>query len=230
MAPKPREGVPDKPKAPRKPRPKPFSKVGGPTKTQENSALLRLPAEIRNQIYELVFTDGRHLIPERAKRTHWGRSQVPGLLLACKQTHMEAIQLFYYRTAFVFGWGTEGRFEKWIKKMGPARAALLKNVILSPSPQLSYYHSVNSFRTHGINHDAQAVQDRLDRARRDIALPLGVLQGSVKFLGYEVVTSSPEKHIGQVLELCSWALRVGWYWKIEPSEELRKLFHFIPMT
>ncbi|KAK5126081.1 hypothetical protein LTR85_011436 [Meristemomyces frigidus] len=65
------------------------------TNVQQNSPLLNLPAELRNEIYDLALT------PPADSRLDISKPKLiePGLLLACKQTRREASPLFYANNA-----------------------------------------------------------------------------------------------------------------------------------
>ena len=60
--------------------------------------LLGLPREIRDIIFKFVF-DGSKLEIPRLAHTR-SQPQSSGLLLACKQTHAEAIEVYYAKTHF----------------------------------------------------------------------------------------------------------------------------------
>ena len=61
---------------------------------QADSPLLeRLPQELRDTIYEMTFKDEIF----EPKKDH-----ILGILLACRQSHTEAIEIFYKTTTFMF--------------------------------------------------------------------------------------------------------------------------------
>lgn len=67
---------------------------------------LDLPSELRNNIYEKAFED---IVTIKG-----GKALAPGILLACKQVHDEAVMVFYESTTFYFvdfndgkGWYTQ---------------------------------------------------------------------------------------------------------------------------
>ncbi|KAF2162713.1 hypothetical protein M409DRAFT_26950 [Zasmidium cellare ATCC 36951] len=118
---------------------KPFGSVSGPNQPQHGSGLLRLPAELRNRIYALTLND---VVAYRARKTvayrkvHRVKAKAPGLLLACKQTYTEAVQLFYSQTTFLFD--DKKHIHAWARKIGSERTALVKSLRLSsPMPQHS---------------------------------------------------------------------------------------------
>ncbi|KAK4506323.1 hypothetical protein PRZ48_000053 [Zasmidium cellare] len=57
--------------------------------SNNEAPFFRLSAELRNQIYELVYQDAIITIPTTPNTTY------PGLLLACKQTYHESLKIFY---------------------------------------------------------------------------------------------------------------------------------------
>lgn len=94
--------------------------------TQQDSPLLDLPAELRNNIYEMIFED--NIINVEGEQP---RAQAPGLLVTCRQFYNEGIGV-YYACASVYGkldlevwsWLTQyhrleslGSFRKSIKKV-----------------------------------------------------------------------------------------------------------------
>lgn len=78
------------------------------------TSFMSLPAELRNEIYEMAFTD--HIVAITAA-DDWERiesplgiryykrpySTAPGILLANKQIHHEAITYYYRHSLFTFG-------------------------------------------------------------------------------------------------------------------------------
>ena len=70
--------------------------------TSPRCRLLELPAELRNQIYELVLT--QNLRCRRDPPPGTGVSLPgPGLLRTCKMIYQEALALYYRYTTFEFG-------------------------------------------------------------------------------------------------------------------------------
>lgn len=60
--------------------------------------LLDLPAEVRNNIYRLVLVDDFSVVYDSGSWDAVGT----GLLLTCKQTHQEAIDIYYAENLFEF--------------------------------------------------------------------------------------------------------------------------------
>ena len=80
---------------------------------QIQSQLLRLPAELRDQIYQYTFEgDIFDVDKPRLKKPH--RRNTIGLLLSCEQIHDEAIELYYKHTTFFFVDWNEGT--DWLKE------------------------------------------------------------------------------------------------------------------
>lgn len=119
-------------KMPRRKQARAFSKVGPPTQAQQHSRLLNLPAELRNQIYEYTFSSSPVEISRRSflKQNPKGLLKSSGLLLACKQIHHEAAQLYYSLTTFYVQRDAEYRIAHWINRIGPLRKALIQNIQL----------------------------------------------------------------------------------------------------
>ena len=65
------------------------------TPSAQDSPLLNLSAELRNQIYTLV------LVEDTAIHAHGGSLGRPGLLRTCKQIEAEASQVFFAYNTFV---------------------------------------------------------------------------------------------------------------------------------
>lgn len=74
----------------------------------DTSRLLKLPAEIRNRIYELVFADSTVIIQKAQKNVY--RPESIGILTACRQTYKESIGYFYSLTTFYGQWRTLATF------------------------------------------------------------------------------------------------------------------------
>ncbi|KAK4617817.1 hypothetical protein CLAFUW4_12533 [Fulvia fulva] len=102
--------------------------------TQTQSRLLGVPVAVRNRIYELVFKkEGTcHVSHRRKDGNPKGLIRVPGLLLACKQTYAESVQLFYGKT--IFTCSAPYRLEQWPRKLASTHRVLVKKIMLSPYP------------------------------------------------------------------------------------------------
>jgi hypothetical protein len=81
------------PRARGRPRPKPKK-----PKKKHCRFLDRLPPELRNSIYELVFKDTTF---EPVNHNRWKRPQNQALLATCRQIRHEALHIFYHETAFI---------------------------------------------------------------------------------------------------------------------------------
>ncbi|EME40641.1 hypothetical protein DOTSEDRAFT_27268 [Dothistroma septosporum NZE10] len=84
--------------------------------------LIKLPQELRDQIYDDVFTDA--VVDIRAYGT---RARHAGLTIACKQLYLETIELYYQRTAFVIG-SDAAVLYKWLKKIPAKHGKLVQDV------------------------------------------------------------------------------------------------------
>lgn len=97
---------------------------------QQQSRLMRVPPELRNHIYELVFKDS--LVPVNGFGSIMKRGSpaysAPGILLACHQTYNEAINTFYAETIFVAHYGFQ--LDHWIKRLPKRVVSLLNHVRL----------------------------------------------------------------------------------------------------
>jgi len=82
----------------------------------------KFPPELRNRIYHLAFSEPVYLLHSPTctyERTH---SATPGILLACRQIHQEAIGLYYNTSTFV------------AVGLGPSNTLRLLNMWLGWSP------------------------------------------------------------------------------------------------
>ena len=82
---------------PAKPKSKATKSANGGGDPQTASPLFSLPRELRDMIYEEAFRGHVQDVD------HHPNESYPGILLACKQTHHETINLFYKRTTFECG-------------------------------------------------------------------------------------------------------------------------------
>ncbi|KAK4494392.1 hypothetical protein PRZ48_014690 [Zasmidium cellare] len=93
---------------------------------QENSGLFKLPAGLRNRIYELAFKDTTVCVRSKTKNEPDGATVVPGLLLACKLLYAEALQIHFANTIFEFTSTT--RIAQWLRNIGPENRELVARV------------------------------------------------------------------------------------------------------
>ena len=212
-------------------RPRRFSKVDGPSKPQENSLLLsKMPAEVRNEIYKHALGQSVR-IPPQSKNTSCGRLIQPGLLLACKQTHSEAIRIWYATTTFVFDASQRKRLSWWTGKIGSARVSLLRNVYLSNSYFAgSAHYPAWHDNDWSIKYQAECTERLLKATRRITRLAPGVLKGGVSFGGpkeFFVFTSTPSETMEQILRTSTIEPGHGRVWTATPNEVLRKVAPFI---
>lgn len=72
--------------------------IFGPTDMTDQSAspIFKLPPELRNAIYSLVFQD--HTV-EVVSVERYLKAQPPGLLITCKQLYTEAVEVYYSNVA-----------------------------------------------------------------------------------------------------------------------------------
>lgn len=55
-----------------------------------------------------------------------GRTEVPGILLACKHTYVEALQIFFSKSIFLFT--NQSRLFGWLKNIGPENRSCVGHV------------------------------------------------------------------------------------------------------
>ncbi|KAK5136631.1 hypothetical protein LTR08_002645 [Meristemomyces frigidus] len=92
---------------------------------QDQSPLMRLAPELRNRIYQMVFEDTEVVLPD-ASKSHQGGMRVPGILMACRQVHEEAVGLFYSNA--VFTTSEHPRLLLWFDRLPLKYVMLLENV------------------------------------------------------------------------------------------------------
>jgi hypothetical protein len=125
------------------------SKISGPTQN-EISPLTVLPAELRNKIFTLSFQDHiSHYSIEYSTRSTKRASRMnannpcevvekkvkakePGLIMACKQTHQEALAIFYDNTKVQFD--NTQYLEDWARNVGWQRVDRVKCLLMSERP------------------------------------------------------------------------------------------------
>ena len=205
---------------------KPFSQVGPPATIQTDSQFLRLPPEIRNMVYELVFQDHVTMMPCYGKTTTIGSGKIiaPGLLRTCKQVHYEALSMYYNLATFLFTRATTRRAKQWIKTIGDARVALVSNACF-PTRYLGWL----SDRTHDKHARESAGMARRFLLQAKLELnPLSAALKSRIELAPDVyfATASPLQLVEEILKISEWNWRYGRYWTSQPSEELKRLLPF----
>lgn len=96
------------------------------------SIFLALPAELRIRVYELLFDSS--LISIRTGpllKRHGGVyayawTRTPGILLACKQTHGEAVHFYYELSTFASGWMPD--LGNWLKVLPKSRQNQIRHL------------------------------------------------------------------------------------------------------
>ncbi|SMQ53824.1 unnamed protein product [Zymoseptoria tritici ST99CH_1A5] len=110
------------------------SSVSGPKQAQD-SQLTSLAPELRNRIYALVFVGYINDALANEKDARSTTAATPGLILACKQFHQEALGIFYSHAGFQFC--DLYRLSLWKERIGKARTKFIHHVrVLS-----SYLHT-----------------------------------------------------------------------------------------
>ena len=115
-------------------------------------ALLLLPAEIRNRIYELVLVT-RSPVTIRATKYH--RASIkhvePGLLLSCRQIRNECLKIHYERNTFHFF--CAARYQPTLTD-GRCRVHMMRKILVSVSDYCSYSLSFKLDLTEGLRNDS----------------------------------------------------------------------------
>lgn len=99
--------------------------------TAQSSALLALPAELRNTIYHTVLKaeDENH---EQSQNL----SKRIGILQTCRQVREEASSIFFAETTFAFRVSIDGteKLTAWLTTIGPKNASLLTSLVITIVP------------------------------------------------------------------------------------------------
>ncbi|KAK4617814.1 hypothetical protein CLAFUW4_12212 [Fulvia fulva] len=102
---------------------------------QLHSRLLALLAELRDQIYELTFSDRPVRVGHRYwDKTRWRRNSAgvthrnAGIVLACKQLYYETLMLYYKHTEFL-AWSTSC-VREWVRCLQPECVRAIRMILL----------------------------------------------------------------------------------------------------
>lgn len=139
----------------------------------KSTGLLDLPRELRDAIYRRAFTNRTVTIDLNYR--------LPGILLACTQTHDEAIKAYYKYTIIEFH--RPQTAYKWLRALPATHFAMLKHVRYDTAYKLGM--KTNRLGNHWMYLEC-AVQFLLDefaerlKQESNITLPAGVLLASVK--------------------------------------------------
>ncbi|EME40719.1 hypothetical protein DOTSEDRAFT_27336 [Dothistroma septosporum NZE10] len=178
-------------------RSKEFTKVSGSDSAQHTSRLLKLPAELRNRIYRFAL-HGQMAYKLRkttkCKRLHTVKPQAPGLLLACRQTHIEAIRMLYQQAHIIFD--HLDILKKWTKKIGSNRLQLIGALHLKSSV-LDFKQLVASYWSPRWTLTAYAIeaQAALEAAKSELDIDHIVLKTDVYMPGRMVDIVWTEKSV-----------------------------------
>lgn len=164
-----------------------------------DSPFLNLPAELRNNIYELVLEEDASqelcLCQNRGARDnvplHWSDCSVrehykrPPLLSVCHQVMVEAGSIWYaqvqLRTVFV------NDIKDFISTIGQENAMRLSSVIMEAVPNLD-----SAMKRAAMRED--------EWTGNGIALREGVLKMSFRYRGLDVIASNPEEEADRIDE------------------------------
>lgn len=167
----------------------------------------KLSAEIRNQIWDLVF-ESPTVIVRSISATNPNTSP-PGILLSCKQAYYEAIKQHWSNSTFcIFGPSPH----RWIASIGRRRRELLKDVrVNSQEPVLPAFKTASRLviNWHDQLNAGEELLENCQAGKRGVEA--GVIKVKLMFREYQndanpvttVWTSDPD---GVALE---WVQRVG---------------------
>lgn len=119
-----------------------------------HSPLFKLPAELRNAIWELVVAEDQPLHVEppltyRLDRADVGTVLQPPLTKTCRAIRTEALPIFYSANKFCIGIGaieTERWARRWLEAIGAASREALCHVYIDVGGYYAYFRAVDSFR------------------------------------------------------------------------------------
>ena len=133
------------------------------------------------------------------------RAVTPGLLLACKQAHGEAIEIYYTTCVFNFPARLKSQFPSWLGKVGISRVRETR-LVDSPATRYPgwntmYYGSEWKFFVY---QTARSAKRLLKEVQILGLVKIGVDLGG----GYRVWTDAPIEFAAQVIKLvdCSWSI------------------------
>ncbi|KAK4494831.1 hypothetical protein PRZ48_014187 [Zasmidium cellare] len=92
------------------------------------TTFLDLPAELRNEIYELAIERKTVVLSKSSKSNKKGRARSPALLLASKEIYRETLTIFYSKWTFHFE--SVAKLLSWLRTLGPQKRAFLRSVIV----------------------------------------------------------------------------------------------------
>lgn len=97
------------------------------TSSQQTSALLNLPPELRNRIYSLALTSPSKITPAKT-----GHLKHPALLQTCTQIRTEATQMWFARNAFQLPLNPSNlaNLHSFLESSGKANLAVLQSLTL----------------------------------------------------------------------------------------------------
>lgn len=165
------------------PPPKASSKVKAHILQQDDSRLTRLPAELRNRIYELALPD-TIIIPRRRPKMGIPCNKVcaPGLLLTCKQIYQEAIGLYYSSTSFWFKIPDD--FARWARIIGIKKLKVIRKIVLMVPYSYDQHYSFKSVYTgNGETVRSEGIRDPAAALRATANKAQGVLDEAVAKTG-----------------------------------------------
>lgn len=94
----------------------------------DHSPFARLPAELRNHIYDLALVDAGRIEVNRNLSTHWNP---PPLLQACRQLRNEASPVYYGNNTFTIEhWNALKALETWLRAIGPDARGFLRKILM----------------------------------------------------------------------------------------------------
>lgn len=121
---------------------------------QAASPLFRLPAELRNIIYEMALPEDH---PISVGTTPWyssttvppGTGTQPALTRTCRAIRHEALPIFYAENVFITSLAhpiNEAWMRRWLHAIGPRNRKALQQVHIEESEWHSYGFSMDDFR------------------------------------------------------------------------------------
>lgn len=163
---------------------------------QNNSRLFYLAPELRNRIYELVLENETVCVSSRTVDNPLARTKVPGILLSCKHTYVETLQIFFSKS--IFELTSISKMLQWLRSIGPQNRALVSRIdfrlpSFSPNRLRQLLEDRSGYETNKLH------QVRGALSRRQVTIPRGKLRLKAKYIGlYEYTWQLKKDHDGTV--------------------------------
>lgn len=160
---------------------------------EQNSLLLALPAELRNQIFHKVLVEEEHINIDSDNRETFSKYfsankviEEPALLQTCRSIRTETISMYYSNNVFISRFAY--KFFRWLQGLSSAKRAMLKNVRALRDPELpllimlppDYEWFQSGFSKQGTELGEGMFRPYITNTKRTDAMWKGVMEVGVK--------------------------------------------------